>query len=612
LDNKKAGLPAHLLNPDPSIYNSNNYLVLDFETDGFPADPKSKLVLSGWKRADSPFTHHFGGEYDLARLHSELDSVDFVVAQNAKFELQWLIRSGYDVAKLVVFDTYLAEYCILGNRYGPKDLDSLGEKYVGQRKKGLVAALFAGGSDSSSIPRGWLVEYNQRDVELTEAIFRRQRGTLKELGLLPVFYTRCLTTIPLADIELRGICLDPDRVKEKLEEVEKELNVARRTLEGIAGGTNWNSTKQVAALLYDTLGFSEPIDYRGEVSKTDAGGRRTDEATIAGLKISTDEQRHFKSAFLDYRKLNLAHSNLSKLQECCVNDNGILFASYNQAVTQTHRLSSSGAKYKFQFQNIDRSFKKLFRARRSGWMVGEADGRQLEFRVAIHLGRDKQGLEDVRSGFDVHKNTASVLNKVPLNKVTSEMRTLAKPETFKPLYGGRSGTKDQKRYYEAFRKRYNDTFMTQEDWTYDVLREGKLRIASGLIFYWPDTKQSKSGYITNTPSIFNYPVQSFATADIIPISLVYLWHLLIKSGGQSFIVNTVHDSVIAEICPGEETTFSDLCKRAFTSDVFMYLSKVYGVSFICPLGTEIKIGSHWGSGEVLEDKFDLDPEKYDL
>ena len=77
---------------------------------------------------------------------------------------------------------------------------------------------------------------------------------------------------------------------------------------------------------------------------------------------------------------------------------------------------------------------------------------------------------------------------------------------------------------------------------------------------------------------------------------------------KSFLVNTVHDSVIAEIAPGEEETFTALCRRAFTSDVFAYLQGVYKVKFICPLGTEVKIGSHWGSGEVLEEKFDLDPE----
>lgn len=590
--------------PDPNIYKSENYLVLDFETDGFPVDSGSRLVLTGYKKKNEPYQSILGDIYDLYPLFHALDHCDFLVCQNAKFELQWLIKAGYSVAGLVVFDTMLAEYCILGNRFGKKDLNSLGQKYCGESKGSVVRALFSGGAKSSDIPPHWLKEYNEQDIFLTERVFLEQRAILDRQGLLPVFFTRCLTTTPLADIELRGIALDPVRVRSRLEKEQAKLDIARAQLEEVAE-VNWNSSKQVAELLYEKLNFDEPLDFRGEVSKTDGGARRTDEAAISGLKCSTTEQSRFKSAFLDYRKLELACRNLSKLQECCEVDGGTLYAAFNQAITQTHRLSSGGGKFKFQFQNIDRSFKSLFRARHHSWKVGEADGKQLEFRVAVHLGRDKQGLEDVRSGFDVHKNTASVLNNVPLEAVTKAQRQAAKPETFKPLYGGQSGTKAQRKYYAAFRKRYKDVYNTQTDWTLEVLKHGHLRIESGLIFYW-DVKQTKSGYITQTPSIFNYPVQSFATADIIPISLVYLWHMMHAAGLRSFIVNTVHDSVIAEIAPGEEEKFNELCKKAFTRDVFAYLRRVYSVEFVCPLGVETKLGDHWGEGEGIN--FDCDPE----
>lgn len=596
-------LPPHLEVPDPNIYNKNNYLVLDFETDGFPLDG-GRIVLTGYKKNNQPYQSIWGDKYALAPLFTELDSCEFLVCQNAKFELQWLQLSGYDIGRLVVYDTMLGEYCILGNRFGRKDLSTLGEKYCGSGKKDLVGTLFSGGAKSSEIPTHWLKDYNQRDVELTEHVFLLQREILRRDGLLPVFFTRCLTTIPLADIELRGVCLDAGRVKERLDETTKEYNEAKRELDDIAGGINWNSSKQVGELIYERLGFSEPIDHRGEVSRTDGGNRRTDEGVLSQLTATTTLQRDFKRAFLAYRKLDLAYRNLSKLQKCCEVDGSTLYASFNQAITQTHRLSSGGGKYKFQFQNIDRSFKSLFRARHSGWTIAEADGRQLEFRVAVHLGRDKQGLIDVKSGFDVHRNTASILNRVPLGSVTKEQRQAAKPETFKPLYGGQSGTKSQRAYYAAFRKRYKDTYETQLGWCREVLKTGQLRIASGLIFYW-ESKQTKTGYITNTPSIFNYPVQSFATADIIPISLVYLWHLMRCMNMSSFLVNTVHDSVIAELESNEKETFNNLCQRAFTSDVFQYLKAVYGISFTCPLGVETKIGSYWGEGTGIN--YDEEP-----
>jgi DNA polymerase I len=383
-------LPKHIEQPDPSIYKSNNYLVLDFETEGFPLDPNARILLSGWKWANQPYVHHWGDQYALASLHSALDMADFVVCHNAKFELQWLLRSGYDIAKVVVFDTMLAEHVLLGNRRGPHDLDSLGEKYCGERKSSLVAKLIHGGASVSSIPRGWLRDYNRQDVELTESVFLEHRRIIYEQGLGAVLFTRCLTTIPLADIELRGMFLDRDRVQDKWEEVNGLYNEISTKLDSLAGGINFNSPKQVGELLYDKLGFRELLDFRGNVSKTESGNRRTDEDAITQLKPETDDQRKFQLLFLSYRKLALARRNLSKLQECIKNDAGTLYAQLNQHITQTHRLSSTGGKYKLQFQNFDRTWKPLFRARRENWKIGEVDGKQLEFRVAVHLGNGKR------------------------------------------------------------------------------------------------------------------------------------------------------------------------------------------------------------------------------
>lgn len=539
-----------------------------------------------------------------------MGTCDYVVAQNAKFELQWLGRSGVDLSKLVVADTMLAEYCILGNRRGPKDLSSLGAKYVGETKGNLVSSLFKGGSLSSDIPRTWLREYNEQDVNLTEAVWLAQRSVLAGTGLLPVFYTRCLATIPISEIETRGLFLDRDKVKVKLDKYETEHAELLTKLINLAGGINWNSPKQVSGYLYDKLGFAEPLDYRGELSRTEKGGRRTDEECISGLVARSPDQKQFKSLFLDFRKADKSLRDLRKMWQACQDDGGIIHGTLNQAVTQTHRLSSSGGKYKLQFQNFDRDFKGLFTARQPGWSIGESDGRQLEFRVAVHLGDDPRGLEDVRLNFDVHRNTASVLLAKPLAHVTGEERTLAKPETFGPLYGKTAGTPRQRAYYEAFRERYNRIYETQRGWCYEVLLKGELCTPTGLKFYWPGTKQRRSGYIDNTPSIFNYPVQSLATADIIPISVVYLWHLMKLHEMESFLVNTVHDSVIAEIAPGEERLFSDLCREAFTVYVFDYLKEIYEITFKCPLGVETKIGSCWGDGSVLKEETDLDPDTY--
>ena len=54
-------------------------------------------------------------------------------------------------------------------------------------------------------------------------------------------------------------------------------------------------------------------------------------------------------------------------------------------------------------------------------------------------------MKDIENGVDVHQYTADIIGV---------SRQQAKGHTFKPLYGGMSGTEDEKRYYAAFKEKY--------------------------------------------------------------------------------------------------------------------------------------------------------------
>ena len=49
--------------------------------------------------------------------------------------------------------------------------------------------------------------------------------------------------------------------------------------------------------------------------------------------------------------------------------------------------------------------------------------------------------------------------------------------------------------------------------------------------------------------IKNYPVQAFATADIVPLILITIDNMLMPL--KSCIVNTVHDSIVIDVHPDE-------------------------------------------------------------
>jgi DNA polymerase I-like protein with 3'-5' exonuclease and polymerase domains len=309
--------------------------------------------------------------------------------------------------------------------------------------------------------------------------------------------------------------------------------------------------------------------------------------------------------------------NLDYFKGVCETEgtNDIFHAEINQTRTATHRTSSTGIPADYgtvQFQNLPRSFKSLFSPRTPFWKIAEADSAQLEFRVAAFLGNDTQAKADIRDiNWDAHVTSAAAMAGVGYGELYSayksgaagaaEKRQDAKPETFKPLYGGQKGTKAQERWYKEFRARYPELADVQKGWVYEVARSKQLVTNWGMRFYFPHASISRSGYCNVNAAVYNYPVQSLATAEIIPIAMVFLWHRIKAAGYENSIilVNTVHDSVAAELDPELAEWFERACVESFTLDVYGYLKQVYGLNFDVPLGCSVKIGDFLSEGKEV-------------
>jgi DNA polymerase I-like protein with 3'-5' exonuclease and polymerase domains len=567
-----------------------DYVTLDFETTtynkGNPVVGGNRLVLASWRERGRTHSRR-GSEYEMAEMVAAIKRASFIVAHNAKFELGWLRRCGVDLRELVVYDTQIGEYVRGGNRY---HLNNLGLNVVAPRYKlphkyDVVGKMWDHDIETEDVPESWLQEYCERDVWLTEQIFLQQREILKERNLLPVQYSRCLLTPVLADIESKGLQLDEEYIEKLTEEMEDEYARITADLQDLGGGVPPSSISQKRDLLFNRMGFRPALDYRGKPILTPSGDPSVAADAMARLRPTNKKQRVYLDRHTEWANY---HSDvtkyLRKFRECCREDNGQLYAAFNQCNTRTHRLSSTGISYSVQFQNLNRRFKPLFRARQDGWFIGEADGAQLEFRVAAHLGRDSVALADIYNGTDIHSYTA---------KIIGCSRQDAKAHTFKPLYGGRSGTPAQVKYYDRFVQKYQGVSGTQRGWTHTVLRTGELTTEWGLTYYWPGTKMLADGYITNTNSIYNYPVQAMATAEIIPLAMVCAWHRMKCT--QSFLVNTVHDSIIAEVHPEEVELWHKVAQQCLIVDAYSMMEKLYGVALTVPLGAGVMIGTHWGS-----------------
>ena len=267
---------------------------------------------------------------------------------------------------------------------------------------------------------------------------------------------------------------------------------------------------------------------------------------------------------------------------------GKLHVRLTQHMTSTGRFSGRDP----NMQNMPRAgtfpVKKVFVSRFDGGKIMEADFAQLEFRAAAYLSQDGVAIEEVSTGFDVHSYTAKVITDAgqPTDRQT------AKAHTFAPLYGatGFGRTPAEAEYYTHFTEKYKGIGVWHSRLAKEAIATGKITTPSGREFAFPDVVRKPNGRVSHFTQIKNYPVQSFATADIVPIALLHIDKLL--DGMMSCVVNTVHDSIVIDVHPDEERRVISVIEE--TNRVLPDLITIrWGLVFNVPLELEAKIGPNW-------------------
>lgn len=439
-------LPKFITDPDPEVYFTDNYITLDLETTnvdkGDPRNSANRIVF-GYLTGPRVGTKEIRSISELTEYAELIYSCDVLICHFAKFELGWLRRAGLNLEWILVYDTLLGEYVRAGNRSWDLTLEATSRRYDGRGKKSVVSKMIEAGVCPSEIPFKMLREYCIQDVEETEKVFLKQREVLKEEGLLAVQFLRCISAPVITDIEMNGLFLDKELVRKYHYEFMEEYNNLIQQLNEITGGINMASSRQVAKFLYRDLGFDVPKDYKGQpmVGKPNKdfpeGQPATDEDAILSLKPKNERQREFIKLKSEESKLRRKITGYTtRFMEACDNNHCMVYGVINQTISQTHRLTSSNP----NLQNIDRKLKKVITARNKGWRIRSSDYAQLEFRVAGCLAQDKQIYEDIITKYDVHSYTASIIfesewkaaGSSRKSKKGDEIRTDAKPETFKP------------------------------------------------------------------------------------------------------------------------------------------------------------------------------------
>ena len=297
------------------------------------------------------------------------------------------------------------------------------------------------------------------------------------------------------------------------------------------------------------------------------------------------------SFLTDLKRLSAVSSYLSAFVEgidTFTKSDGFLHVGLTQHITATGRFSGRNP----NMQNMPRGgtfpVKKVFVSRWKGGHILEADFAQLEFRVAAFLAQDPVAIEEIATGFDVHSYTAKVITDA--GQPTS--RQDAKAHTFAPLFGatGYGRSKAEEAYYIHFNEKYEGVAAWHKELGNEAIRFNKITNKSGRQYAFPDVKRNARGGVSHFTMIKNYPVQGFATGDVVPVVLIEMEERMKHL--KSCLVNTVHDSSVADVHPEEKDEVLQIIED-MNDDLTNLIEKSYGVKMNVPLLLESKIGPNW-------------------
>lgn len=289
------------------------------------------------------------------------------------------------------------------------------------------------------------------------------------------------------------------------------------------------------------------------------------------------------------------------------------------------------------------NIKKCFKSRWTDGFIVEADFSQLEVVGAAIVSGDKNMKQDLLDGIDSHSQSAAWLNpKYSYEEILAgykaedsfftKLRKNAKGPRFELQYGAGAKsiaennnlTKDEAqgfidRYYERYSmlKDFQNKVMQEVDeslqpideyYSGHQVQQGTYKSITGRRYTFKQQKapkflQDKGVMLSISPTqIANYPMQGFATGDIVPETLGRL-HRAISADDQLWNkclpINTVHDSVIFDV---HESVLkrAGLIIRDTMQAAPKWMKARFGVDIDLPLNVDVEYGKDWNSLTKLE------------
>ena len=477
------------------------------------------------------------------------------VGQNIKYDYEVLRNYGVDIQG-PMFDTMLAHYVLQPELH--HNMDFMAETLLHYRTVHIEELIGPKGKHQKNMrdldPKD-VYEYAAEDADVTLKLKNVLEPMLKEKGMERLFWDIEMPLVKvLADMELNGVCLDTDSLKETERIFKERMARYEQHAYELAGETfNISSPKQVGDILF---GKMQLLD---KPKKTRTGQYVTSEEVLLQLR----DKAPIVDDILNYRGLKKLLGTYVEALPLLINKRtGHIHTSFNQAVTATGRLSSSDP----NLQNIPvrdddgKEIRKCF-VPEPGCLFFSADYSQIELRIMAHLSGDENMIEAFREGLDIHRATAAKIWKEPLDEVTDAQRKKAKQANFGIIYGitafglaQRMGIPNGEArqliqdYFATFPKVHafmESAIATAREKKYAETMFGRRR-------YLPDI-DSKNGTVRGFAerNAINAPIQG-SEADIIKIAMIRIWRRFKKEGIRSKMILQVHDELNFSVYPEEK------------------------------------------------------------
>ncbi|OAA24476.1 DNA polymerase I [Kosmotoga sp. DU53] len=524
----------------------------------------------------------------LQRLKELLeDSGTKIVGQNLKFDYEILEKHGIEPV-VPHFDTMIAAY-LLNPDSRRFNLDDLALKFLGYRTTSFSELMnknqLKDQFEKVSVEEA--AKYSVEDADIALRLYRVLSKKLYESDLDNIFHKIEMKLIPvLAELELNGVYMNVESLKNLSEEYEKRLERIREELFELAGEPfNPNSPTQVSKILFEKLGLNPP-------KKTKHGAYSTSAAVLEELV----NEHPIIQKLLDYRKYQKLKSTYLDTLPTLVNlVTGRIHASYHQTGTGTGRLSSSNP----NMQNLPikgeegKEIRKCVVPQKSGWKIISADYSQIELRVLAHFSEDERLISAFKNGEDVHALTASRLYGVSVKDVTPEMRQVGKMVNFSIIYGispyGLARRLKIKTHIaENMISNYFNAYPGVRKFINEVIHEAKekgyVRTLFGRKREIPHFRTRNKMKIQEGERIaINTPIQGTA-ADIMKLAMIKIHKMVKEEGLEAFPILQVHDELVFEAPATEVDRVCDILTRGMSGVVELKV----------PLEVEVAVNSYWG------------------